>query len=67
MVMIHLERGNYGLGSRPKRDPSIDGGLPALKAFGDSTSTDDLIRSAMVLAGGIGGIVEWKAKAWGWN
>jgi hypothetical protein len=33
----------------------------------DSTSKDDLVRSAMVLAGGIGGAVWWKAKALGWN
>ena len=39
----------------------------ALKAFGDSTSIDDLVRSAMVLAVDISGIVGWKAKALGWN
>jgi hypothetical protein len=33
----------------------------------DSTSTNDLIRSAMVLEEGIGGVVGWKAKALGWN
>ena len=49
------------------RDPSIDGGLPTLKAFGDSTSTDDLVRFAMVLAGGVGCAIGWKAKALGWN
>jgi hypothetical protein len=49
------------------RDPSVGGQLLALKASGDSTLTDDLIRSAMVLAGGIGGAVGWKAKALGWN
>jgi hypothetical protein len=41
--------------------------LLALKASEDSTSTDDLVRSTMVLAGGVGGIVGWKAKALGWN
>jgi hypothetical protein len=55
------------LESRPTRDPFVGGGLPALKASGDSTLTDDLVRSAMVLAGGVGGIVGWKAKALGWN
>ena len=49
------------------RDPSIGGGLLKLKASGDSTSTDDLICFAMVLAGGVGGAVGWKAKALGWN
>jgi len=49
------------------RDPSVGGGLPTLKAFGDSTSIDDLVRSAMVLAGGVGGAVGWKAKALGWK
>jgi hypothetical protein len=49
------------------RDPSVGGQLLALKASGDSTLTDDLVRSAMVLAGGIGGAVGWKAKALGWN
>ena len=49
------------------RDPSIDGGLLALKASEDSTSIDNLVRSAMVLAGGISGEVGWKAKALGWN
>jgi hypothetical protein len=38
-----------------------------LKAFGDSTSIDNLVHSAMVLAGGVGGIVGWKEKALGWN
>ena len=41
--------------------------MPALKASGDSTSIDDLVRSAMVLAGGVGGTVGWKAKALEWN
>jgi hypothetical protein len=49
------------------RDPFVSGGLLALKAFGDSTSTDDLVHSTMVLAGGVDGIVGWKAKALGWN
>ena len=49
------------------RDPSVDGGLPALKASVDSTLTDDLVLSAMVLARGVGGAVGWKAKALGWN
>ena len=63
--MLHLQRGNCGLESRPMRDPSIDEGLLALKAFGDSTSIDDLVYSAMVLAGGVSGTVGWKAKALG--
>ena len=49
------------------RDSSVSGGLPALKASGDSTLIDDLVHSAMVWAGGIGGVVGWKAKALGWN
>jgi hypothetical protein len=65
--MIHLQRGTSGLESRPTRDSSIGGGLPVLKASVDSTSTDDLVRSTMVLAGGVIGIVGWKAKALGWN
>ena len=44
---------------------SVGGGLPALKASGDSTSTNDLVPSTMVLAGGISDIVGWKAKALG--
>ena len=40
---------------------------PALKASGDSTSIDDLVCSAMVLAGGVSGAVGWKEKALGWN
>ena len=59
--------GTGGLESRPMRDPSVGGGLPALKASKDSTSTDDLIHSTMVLAGGVGSAVGWKAKALGWN
>jgi len=47
------------------RDPSVGGGLPALKASGDSTSIDDLVCSAMVLARGVNDIVGWKAKALG--
>jgi hypothetical protein len=46
---------------------SFGGGLLALKASRDSTSTGDLVRSAMVLAGGINNTVGWKAKALGWN
>ena len=38
-----------------------------LKASKDSTSTDDLVHSAMVLARGIDSVVGWKAKALGWN
>ena len=49
------------------RDLSVGGGLPELKASGDSTSTDDLVRSAMVLARGVGSAVGWKAKTLGWN
>jgi len=49
------------------KDPSVGGGLLALKASRDSTSIDDLIRSAMVLAGDVGGAVGWKAKALEWN
>ena len=64
--MIHLERASR-LESRPMRDPSIGRGLLALKAFGDSTSIDDLIRSTMVWVGDIDSIVGWKAKTLGWN
>ena len=32
-----------------------------------SPSIDDLVGSAMVLAGGVRGVVGWKAKALGWN
>jgi len=49
------------------RDPSVSGGLLILKASRDSTSIDDLVRSTMVLAGGIDGIVGWKANALRWN
>jgi len=38
--------------------------LLALKASGDSTSTDNLVRSAMVLDEGVGGVVGWKTKLW---
>ena len=38
-----------------------------MKASRDSTSIDDLVRSAMLLAGGVGGVVGWKEKAFGWN
>ena len=62
-----MKGGTVGLESRPTRDPSVGGALLALKAFGDSTSIDDLVYSAMVLAGGVGGIVGWKAKAFKWN
>jgi len=41
--------------------------LPALKASGDSTSTNDLIRFAMVRVGDVGSVVGWKAKALEWN
>ena len=51
----------------PMRGPSIGGGLLALKASRDSTLIDDLVRSAMVLAGDVSGVVGWKAKALGWN
>jgi len=30
-------------------------------------STNNLVGSTMVLAGGVGGVVGWKAKALGWN
>ena len=56
-----------GLESRPMGDPSIGGGLPALKDSRDSKSIDDLVRSTMVLARGVGGAVGWKAKGLGWN
>ena len=49
------------------RGLSVGGGLPAWKALGASPSIDDLVGSAMVLVGGIGGVVGWKAKALGWN
>jgi hypothetical protein len=55
--------GTGGLESSPMRDPSVSGGLPTLKTFGKSTSTDDLIRSAMVRAGGVDGAAGWKTKA----
>ena len=56
--------GTGGLESSLMRDPSIGGGLSVLKASGDSTSTYDLVCSAMVLAGGVGGVVGWKEKLW---
>ena len=62
-----MKGGTSGLESRPMRGPSIGGGLLALKASVDSTLTDDLVLSAMVLAGGVGGAVGWKAKSLGWN
>ena len=62
-----MKGGTGRLESRRTRDPSIGGGLLTLKALEDSTLIDDLIRSTMVLAGGIGGVVGWKAKALGWN
>ena len=37
------------------------------KASGASPLIEDLVGSAMVLAGGVGGVVGWKAKALGWN
>ena len=49
------------------RDLSIGGGLPVLKASRDSISIDDFVRSAIVLAGGVSGVVGWKEKALGWN
>jgi len=45
------------------RDPSVNEGLPVLNASRDSTSIEDLVRSAMVLAGGVDIAVGWKAKA----
>ena len=54
-----MKGGTGGLESRPMRDLSVGGELLVLKASRDSTSIDDLIRSAMVLAGGVGGIVGW--------
>ena len=45
----------------------VGGGLPAWKASEASTSTEDLVGSAMVLAGGISDVVGWKEKALGWN
>jgi hypothetical protein len=65
--MTHLRRGTSGLETRPTRDPCVGGGLSALKASRDSTSIDDLVHSAMVLAGGVGNAIGWKAKALGWN
>ena len=62
-----MKGGTVGLESRPTRDPSVGGGLPARKASGAYPSTDDLISSAMVLAGGVDDTVGWKAKALGWN
>jgi hypothetical protein len=49
------------------KGPSVGVGLLAWKVFGASPSIDDLIGSAIVLAGGIGDVVGWKAKALGWN
>ena len=37
--------------------------MPTWKASRASPSTDDLVVSAMVLVGGIGGVVGWKEKA----
>ena len=62
-----MKGGTSGLESRPKRDPSVGGGLLVWKASGASPSTDDLVGSTMVLAGDVGGAVGWKAKALGWN
>ena len=42
-------------------------GLPVWKASEASPSIDNLVGSTMVLAGGVGGAVGWKAKALGWN
>jgi hypothetical protein len=64
-LLAYSKGGTGRLESRPTRDPSIGRGLPALKASGDSTLTDDLIRSTMVLAGGVDGAVGWKIKALG--
>ena len=60
-----MKGGTGRLESRLTRDPSIGGGLTALKASGDSTSTNNLVRPAIVLAGGVDSIVGWKAKALG--
>ena len=38
-----------------------------MKTSRDSISIDDLIRSIVVLAGGVVGAVGWKTKALGWN
>ena len=54
-----------GCETMPMRGPSIGGGWSALKASRDSTSIDDLVCSAMVLARGVNDIVGWKAKALG--
>jgi len=48
------------------RDLSVGGGLSAWKASEASPSTDDIVGSAMVLAGGVSGVVGRKAKALGW-
>ena len=65
--MIHLNRGTGGLESRPTRDLFIGGGLPALRASKDSTLINNLVRSAMVLVGGVSGTIGWKVKALGWH
>ena len=62
-----MKGGTGGLESKMTRYPSVGGGLLALKASRDSTSTDNLVRSTMVLVGGVGGAVGWKTKALGWN
>ena len=51
----------------PMRGPSASEGLPAWKASRPSPLIDDLVGSAIVQVGGIGGTVGWKAKALGWN
>ena len=64
--MIHLERGNWRV-----RDHTDErsiyrwriAGLEVLRGL----HADNLVRSAIVLVGGIGGTVGWKAKALGWN
>jgi len=63
--MIHLQRGNWRVRDHANERSFVSGGLPMWKAFGAFPSIDDLVGSAMVLVGGIGGIVRWKAKALG--
>ena len=65
-VMIYLQRGNWRVRDHANKR-SVCRGLPVWKASGASPSIEDLVGSAMLLAGGISGIAGWKAKALGWN
>ena len=65
--MIHLQRGSWRVRDYADERFVCRWGLPTWKASRASPSTDNLVGSAMVLAGGVGGAVGWKAKALGWN